>query len=111
MAGLDAGRGAELVDPRGAGGGAVEAGLDAVAFGLDFGEGQVDFGDDAGYVEAFDVCGGGGGVLVMLCYGWGGEGKREWSTGHTANAAFIGDFEVGADAGLRGIIADGDGAG
>lgn len=55
VAGLHGSRGAELVDPRGAGGGTVQTGLDAVALVLDLREGQVDFGDDASDVEAFDV--------------------------------------------------------
>lgn len=55
VAGSD-GRGRrELVHPRRAGAGPVEALLDAVAGALDLGEGQVDLGDDAGHVEAGDV--------------------------------------------------------
>jgi len=58
--------------------------LDAVAFVFDLWEGQVDFGDDTGYVEAADV----------------------------ANAALILGLEVGADLGETAvvIVADGDGA-
>ena len=50
------GRG-EFIQPGCAGGGAVEARLDAVAFVLNFGEVWVHFGYDAGYVEAADVWG------------------------------------------------------
>jgi len=45
----------EFVNVGGAGGRAVEAGLDTVAGGLDFGEGKVDFRDNAGHVEARGV--------------------------------------------------------
>lgn len=48
-------RRAELPDVVRAERGAVQALLDAVALALDFWEGQVDFGDDAGYVEAASV--------------------------------------------------------
>ncbi len=61
VAGLNGGRGGKLVHPRGAGGGAVEAGLDAVALGADLREGQVHLGHDAGDVKAADVCGARGG--------------------------------------------------
>ena len=98
VSGLHGGKGAELVDPSGAGGGAVETGLDAVAFVLDLGEGEVDFGDDAGDVEALDVW---AGVLVWRCREL---GRRKGVL--TANAAVVGDFEVGADAGLGITIAD-----
>ena len=55
VAGQDGGGGGELIDIGCAGGGAVEALLDAVADVLDEGEGQVDFGDDAGYVETTGI--------------------------------------------------------
>lgn len=48
------GRG-ELVDVVGAGGAARDARTDAVAFGADFGEGEVYFGDYAGDVEAAGI--------------------------------------------------------
>jgi hypothetical protein len=92
------GRGAELVDPGGAGGWAVKALLDAVALVFDFGEGEVDFGDDAGDVEAFDIW---GAVLVW----WSRELRAERGV-FTANAALVGDFEVGADTGLGITVAD-----
>jgi len=52
MAGLDRVDGRELVDVGGAGAGAVQALLDAVAFVLHLGEGQVDFRHDTGDVKA-----------------------------------------------------------
>lgn len=56
MAGLD-GRGRrEFVHIGGARSWAVQALLDAVAFVLHLREGEVDFGDDAGDVEAAGVC-------------------------------------------------------
>jgi hypothetical protein len=55
VAGLDRGGGRELVDVGGTGGGSVQALLDAVALVLDLREGQVDFGDDAGDIEAARV--------------------------------------------------------
>jgi len=79
-----AGGSAEFVDPGGAGGRAIKAGLDAVALVLDFREGQVDLSDDTGDIEASDI----------------------------ANAALVGNFEIGADAGLgRVSIANGEGPG
>jgi len=54
----DAGRGGELPDAGGAGSRTGEADLDAVVFVLDGGIGEVDFGDYAGDVEAFNVHGG-----------------------------------------------------
>jgi hypothetical protein len=84
VARLDGCWSAELVDPGSAGRGAIETGLDAVAFVLDLREGQVDFGDDASDIEAFDV----------------------------ADAALLGGLEVGADLGEAGVVvADGQGAG
>jgi hypothetical protein len=50
--------------------------LDAVAFVLDLREGQVDFGNNAGDVEALDV----------------------------ADAALLGGLEVGADLGEAGVV-------
>ncbi len=55
VAGLDAGWSGELVHVGGAGGRAVQALLDAVAFVLDCGELQVNFGHHAGNVETFGV--------------------------------------------------------
>lgn len=55
VAGLHASGGRELIDPGGTGAGAVEAGLDTVAFIINLWEGQIDFGDDTGDVEALDV--------------------------------------------------------
>lgn len=55
VARFHAGSSAELVDPGGAGGRAIKAGLDAVALVLDFREGQVDLSDDAGDIEALDI--------------------------------------------------------
>ena len=55
VAGQDGGWGGELVDIGRAGGGAVKALLDAVADVLDNGEGQVNFGDNAGDVESTGV--------------------------------------------------------
>ena len=55
VAGEDGGNGGELVHVGRAGGGAVEALLDAVADALDEGEGEVDFGDDARHVESTRV--------------------------------------------------------
>jgi len=55
VAGLDRCRGGELVDVRGTGGRAVETLLDAVAYAFDQGEGEVDFGDHASYIEALGV--------------------------------------------------------
>ena len=74
VARLDAGGRGELVHIGGAGCGAVEAFLDAVAFVFDLREYEVDFGDDASDVEAF-------GVLV-----WGVSALegflRFWDKGH-----------------------------
>ena len=81
VAGLDRCRRAEFVDPGRAGSGPVKTSLDAVARVRDLGEGEIDFSDDAGDVEAFDV----------------------------ADAAFVCDFEVWADAWLgRVAVADCD---
>jgi hypothetical protein len=55
VARFHAGGSAELVDPGGAGGRAIKTGLDAVALVLDLRKGQVDLGDDAGDIEAFDI--------------------------------------------------------
>lgn len=55
VTGLNRGRGAEFIDVVCAGGGTVEAGLDAVTGRLDLGEGEVDFRDDAGHIEALGV--------------------------------------------------------
>lgn len=55
VARLDGLRGRELVHVASAGAWAVQALLDAVALVLDLGEGQVDFSDDAGDVEAARV--------------------------------------------------------
>jgi len=55
VARFHAGGSAEFVDPGGAGGRAIKAGLDAVALVLDFREGQVDLSDDAGDIEALDI--------------------------------------------------------
>lgn len=77
VARLNRGRGRELVDPSSAGGGPVEAVLDAVTCALHGGEGEVYFGDDAGDVEALDI----------------------------ADAAMVGNVEVSADAWLHRIVA------
>jgi len=52
VAGLDGSRGGKFVDVCSARGRAVQALLDAVAFVLDRGEGQINFRHDAGHVEA-----------------------------------------------------------
>ena len=72
MASQHAGGSGEFIHVGGAGGGVVETLLEAVAFVLDSGKGEVDFGQDAGYVEAFDVCGSGvvSGVGGFFCL-WG----------------------------------------
>lgn len=85
MAGCDARRGAELVDIGGAGGWAVQACLDAVAVVPDLREGEVNFGNNTGDIEASDI----------------------------ANTAVAADFveTVLADAGLVVIVADCEWAG
>lgn len=84
VARLYGGWSAELVDPGSACGGAIETGLDAVAFVLDLRKGQVDFGDDASNVEALDV----------------------------TDATLLGGLEVGADLGEAGfVVSDCQGAG
>jgi hypothetical protein len=98
VAGFHGGRGAELVDPGSAGGGAVKAGLDAVALVSDMREGEIDFGDDAGDVEASDIW---VGVLEWRCREL---GMRKGVL--TANAALVSDLEVGADTGLGITLAD-----
>jgi len=106
VARLDGGRGAELVHPGGAGAGAVKAGLDAVALVLDLWKGQVDFGDDTGDVEAFDIW---VGAFVSMKV-W--SGCKVLSGVLTADAALVGDLEVGADAGLgRVTVANSEGPG
>ena len=55
MARLNRSWGAEFPDIRGAGRWPVETLLDAVTFVLDQRKGYINFGNDTGYVEAFDI--------------------------------------------------------
>ena len=84
---LHRGRTAELVDVISAGCWSVEASSDAVAFGFDFGVGEVDFTGYAGDVEAASVVdaavvvglevGADGGEAIGGCEGQEGEGKED----------------------------------
>lgn len=56
VTGENGSRSAKLPDVGRAGRGSVEAGLDAIASGLDLREHEVDLSHDAGYVETFCVC-------------------------------------------------------
>ena len=95
------GRGRELVYVRGAGAGPVEAFLNAVTFVLDLGEGQVDFGDDAGDVEALDVA---DAALVAGC-------EVAADGGEPVVRVFVADGDGGGDGGDDGEGGDGDGLG
>ena len=83
VAGLNTGWGGELVDVGGTSGGTVQALLDAVAFGLDLGEGQIDFCDNAGDIEPLGV----------------------------TNASLVLSLEMGANSLVLVVVSDGERAG